>query len=120
MALILLADDDPNMREIARRSLEGDGHTVILAQDGTDALDQIVANDRIELLISDIDMPGLTGIELASRAIAKVPKLKIILISGHASGFTGTEPLKPNLREMLLKPLSLETIRSKVRAVLAA
>jgi two-component system, cell cycle response regulator CpdR len=119
MALILLADDDANMRDLVRRSLEGDGHTVAVAQDGTDAYDQLVAAKGVDLLISDIDMPGLTGIELARRAIAQAPKLKIILISGHASGFSGTDALKPNLREMLTKPLSLDTLRTKVRAVVA-
>jgi DNA-binding NtrC family response regulator len=120
MALILLADDDANMRDIVRRALEAEGHRVVLAQDGMEAYDQLVAAKGVDLLISDIDMPGLTGIELARRAIAHTPALKIILISGHASGFNGTDALRPHLREMLTKPLSLDTLRSKVRAVIAA
>jgi two-component system, cell cycle response regulator CpdR len=121
MATILIADDDANMRETARRALVGDGHIVIVAQDGTEALDHVQSHAAaLDLLVSDVDMPGLTGIELAAKAIALAPSLKVVLISGHSSGFDGTENLKPHLCQMLTKPFSLDVLRSTVKKVLAS
>jgi two-component system, cell cycle response regulator CpdR len=120
MATILLADDDAATRDMARRALESDGHTVIAAQDGAEALDRMLAAPgAIELIISDIDMPGLNGIELASKAIKAAPGLKLILMSGLTGGFSGTDQLKPQLRHMLTKPFSLEALRAAVKSVLA-
>lgn len=120
MASILLADDDAAMRDLIRRALEGEGHTVIVAQDGTEALELLLAQTvTVNLLISDIDMPGLNGIELASKAIASAPALRLILMSGLTGGFSGADQLKPHLRQMLSKPFSLDTLRATVKTVLA-
>jgi two-component system, cell cycle response regulator CpdR len=121
MATILLADDDSAMRDLARRALEGDGHRVIVAQDGAEALEQMLkALGSVELLVTDVDMPGLNGIELATQAIASAPQLRLVLMSGLTGSFTGIDALKPNLRQMLTKPFSLDTLRSTVKAALAS
>ena len=121
MATILLADDDAAMRDLIRRALEGEGHTVIAAEDGTEALELLLAKaGAVNLLISDIDMPGLNGIELAGKAIASAPAIRLILMSGLTSGFAGTDQLKPHLRQMLSKPFSLDSLRLAVKSALAA
>jgi two-component system, cell cycle response regulator CpdR len=119
MATILLADDDSAMRDLARRALESEGHKVVAAQDGAEALEHMLAApNAFDLIISDIDMPGLNGIELAAKAIKAAPGIKLVLMSGLTSGFSGADQLKPQLRQMLSKPFSLDTLRSTVKAVL--
>ncbi len=69
MAQILLADDDAATRDLVKRALEGDGHTVTLTQDGTEALDQVKEGGlKFDLLVSDVDMPTIDGIALAEHA----------------------------------------------------
>jgi DNA-binding NtrC family response regulator len=119
MARILLADDESATRDLVRRALAGEGHTVIEAQDGGEALDQIKAQGAaIELLISDVQMPTLDGLALADAARRHVPGLRVILMTGFASGLASTDHLKPNLRRVMTKPFSLDDIRSAVRAAL--
>lgn len=119
MALILLADDDAASLEFMKRSLSGDGHDVTTVQDGLDALDRLTANEgrRFEILITDIEMPGLDGIELAKKALSHNPNLKILLVSGFATGVDRAGSVTgPNVMA-LNKPLSLEQIRSAVKSL---
>ena len=66
--LVLVVDDDPMVLEVTASMLEEFGCEVTTAASGTDALQQLSANQRIEILITDINMPGMSGCELAERA----------------------------------------------------
>ena len=69
MAHILLADDDKTTRDLVKRALESEGHTVEITQDGSEALDRIKAGAAsIDVLVSDIHMPGIDGIGVARRS----------------------------------------------------
>lgn len=119
MAKILLADDDAASLEFMKRSLTGDGHDVSTVQDGLDAWDRLVDNEGrgVEILITDIEMPGLDGIELAKRALAQNPNLKILLVSGFATGVDRANSVTgPNVLA-LNKPLTLEQIRTAVKSL---
>lgn len=119
MARILLADDDAATRDLVRRALAADGHDVVVTQDGTEALDSLLADvEGFKLLISDVDMPGLNGIELAAKAMAASPKLGVVLMTGLAEGTTNANRLGPGLRQFVTKPFTLEQIRSVVRKAL--
>ena len=83
MAQILLADDDAATRDLVKRALEGDGHTVTLTQDGTEALDQVKEGGlKFDLLVSDVDMPTIDGIALAEQALPPQPGIRVLLMSG--------------------------------------
>src|SRR4051794_31368429 len=83
MANILLAEDDDAMRQFLSTALTRDGHRVSSHRDGQQAL---AALDRpYDLLIADIVMPGLDGIELARRARASDPRLRVMFITGFAA-----------------------------------
>src|SRR5215471_19230327 len=70
MARILLADDDAATRELVQRALAMDGHDVVVTQDGAEALERLEAGGgRIDLLISDVQMPGVDGIDLVEKGL---------------------------------------------------
>ncbi len=120
MARILLADDDAGMRELIGRALSNDGHDVTIVEDGGAAHAHIVgAGPKPDLLISDVQMPGLDGVTLAEKAIADVPGLRVVLMSGFANAVRSTDHLRPNLTQLLAKPVSLDEMRAAVRGALA-
>lgn len=120
MARILLADDDAATRDLVKRALATDGHAVTSTQDGTEALDAITAGPaNFDLLISDVQMPGLDGIGLAEHALGAAPGLRIILMSGFAGELDRAGHLKGKLSKVIIKPFTLDEIRTAVKAALA-
>lgn len=119
MARILLADDDAAMLDLVSRALATDGHTVVTAHDGQDALDKATtASPAFEVLISDVQMPILDGISLAEALLKTNPALRIILMSGLQSEMVRAGQIKAQTNRFLLKPFTLEQIRSTIRQVL--
>ena len=80
---VLVVDDDPSVLEVVADMLEDLGCNVISADSGADALDHLKRNDQISILITDINMPGMDGHELAERAKRIRPELKVLQLSGR-------------------------------------
>ncbi len=118
MARILLADDDAATRDLVKRALEGDGHTVQVTQDGSEALDRVKAAQPFDLLVSDVEMPLLDGVKLAERASALQPGLRILLMSGFAEQLERAKTLKGPHVAMISKPFTLDQVRATVRKLL--
>jgi CheY-like chemotaxis protein len=119
MARILLADDDQATRDLVKRALESDGHTVDLTQDGMEALEALTgAAQPFDVLVSDVHMPGLDGIALARQASAANPSLKMLLMSGFAEELERAETLQTPHLAVIIKPFTLEQVRAAVRALL--
>ncbi|HRK19575.1 MAG TPA: response regulator [Hyphomicrobiaceae bacterium] len=117
MARILLADDDAAMRDLAKRALLADGHEVTVVQDGQDALEAIEADPKaFDLLISDVQMPGLDGLSLARSAVQANPALRIVLMTAYAGSVSVPDGLSGNIRSVLTKPLTLDQIKAAARA----
>jgi CheY-like chemotaxis protein len=120
MARILLADDDASTRDLVQRALGLDGHEVVVTQDGVDALEQLLSDPaRIDLLITDVHMPGLDGISLLEKGLAAAPKLRIVLMSGFVGELGRAERWRSKISAIISKPFTLEQIRSAVKAALA-
>ena len=84
---ILIAEDEPMLRKLLRRTLEKDGYDVLVAENGQEALDIAKEHEAdIDMLVSDIQMPGMTGIELATELNRLLPKLPVLLVSGFSHG----------------------------------
>ena len=81
---ILLVEDEPMVRSVAERALTRHGYTVITADNGEDALEIIAKNEPIDLLISDVVMPGMDGPTMVREARQSRPDLKILFMSGYA------------------------------------
>ena len=84
MSRILVVEDEKNLRCLYKLELERDGHEVVLAADGTDAL-RVLDEAPPDLVIMDIWMPGMDGIEAMGRMLSRIPKLPIILYSACSS-----------------------------------
>ncbi len=85
---ILLVDDEPLIRRLARVFLELEGFRVLEASDAAEALELYHANAaRIQLVLTDLNMPGMTGIELATQIRRQRPEMPIVFISGSLSQF---------------------------------
>ena len=116
MARILLAEDDQSMREFLARALERSGHDVTAVPDGLAALDA-VSERAYELLIADIVMPGIDGIEVSRQASKVNADLKVLFITGFAA-------VDMNAREemgdtkVLSKPFHLRELVDHVDAIL--
>jgi two-component system, cell cycle response regulator CpdR len=80
---VLVVDDDPDVLDAIAEMLEELGCNVVRAEDGRQALDRLVQNDQISILITDINMPGMDGHELAARAKSIRSELQVLQLSGR-------------------------------------
>lgn len=119
MANILVAEDEPTERGLLVRGLAADGHTVTEAENGLVALQRLQANPgAFHVLVTDVDMPEIDGIELARRALAVNASLKVLLISGFTGSMDRCADLVSHGARSLVKPLALDKVRAEVRALL--
>ena len=113
---VLVVEDDPSMRRMAERILGRAGYEVSTSPGGRDALRQLEADDHFDLLLTDVVMPEMSGTELAGRAAALYPELRILLMSGYVDR-PGVGPVEDDA-ELLEKPFRAEDLLEKVREVL--
>jgi two-component system, cell cycle sensor histidine kinase and response regulator CckA len=116
---VLIAEDDSTVRRAAARALEGRGHRVIEADSGTDAL-TLIENypEPIDLLLTDIVLPGIDGIELAERARGIRPGLRIILTSGYTEGTVFRQSARIEGAAFIQKPFTAGQLTDRVRGIL--
>lgn len=114
-ATILLVDDDPAVRDVTAAMLEDLGYGVIEADDGEAALDLLSRGVRVDLMLADVAMPGMTGTELIREVKARRAGLPVLLVTGyadeHALEAVGEDRL-------VLKPFRTEDLGRKVRVAL--
>ncbi|WP_061930906.1 response regulator [Aureimonas sp. AU22] len=119
MARILIAEDDTGIRLLVARALRLEGHDVLVAEDGEMAVDILAEeNGAFDLLLSDIRMPGMTGIELAHAAHATFPELPILLMTGYAEQKEAAEDLSAFILGVVEKPFTISEIRQRVAQAL--
>jgi two-component system, cell cycle sensor histidine kinase and response regulator CckA len=118
---VLVVEDEEIVRSLVREMLEGLGYTVLDARDGEDALRLLArAALRIDLVISDLVMPRMSGRELARRVAEMRPETAVLLVSGYAGDTTAAEgPLDP-AAAFLEKPFTGRELAEKVRGLLDA
>ncbi|MEM1410220.1 MAG: response regulator [Pseudomonadota bacterium] len=119
MAAILLAEDDDSMRAFLKRALERAGHTVVDAAQGDDALSELQLRE-FDLLLTDIVMPIMDGIELARRAADIDPAMKIMFITGFAAVALNPANKTPQDAKVLSKPFHLRDLVEEVDRLIAA
>jgi len=113
MAKILVAEDDPAMRQFIVAALERAAHRVTGVGDGLSALTALGGAD-FDVLLADIVMPGLDGIELARQAGSRWPALKIMFITGFAGVSMGEKPDDQSPDRLLSKPFHLSELVRQV------
>lgn len=115
--IVLVVEDDDRVRTYSVEALRELGYTVVHAQHGPEALDMIAAGQGAALLFTDMVMPEMTGRQLAERASALIPGLKVLYTSGYTREMDNPDPDGPPL---LPKPFALAQLAHAVRAVLDA
>ena len=121
MARILIAEDEEGIRSLVARALSQDGHAVVTANDGAEALDLLTREQgAFELLLTDIRMPIMDGIALALAAARDHPHVAILLMTGFADQRERASGLDALIQDVIAKPFSLATIRTAVRDAIAA
>ena len=119
MARILIAEDEEGLRSLVARALSMDGHAVMTANDGAEALDVLSReHGGFELLLTDIRMPVMDGIALALAAARDHPHVSILLMTGFADQRERAFGLEALIRDVITKPFSLATIRTAVNEAL--
>lgn len=121
MARILLAEDDPALRRVLVRALDIAGHSVMATGDGLEALESLQGRP-VDLLLADIVMPGLDGMELSRRAAALHPEIRIMFITGFSAitMHDGRIQHAPEGARLLSKPFHLRDLVRQVEALLEA
>jgi two-component system cell cycle response regulator CpdR len=121
MPRILIAEDEEPLRALIGRVLTEDGHAVVTAADGAEALDVLKREGgRFDLLLTDIRMPVMDGLALALASARDFPALPILLMSGYADQRERACGLDTLIRAVIAKPFTLAAIKSAVAAAVAA
>jgi len=118
MPRILLAEDDDSLRGFLTRALERAGYDVTACADGDEAIRAL--DDSWDLLLTDIVMPGVDGIEVARRAAANQPGLRIMFITGFAAVALAAGETAPAGAKVLSKPIHLRELVAEVERMMAA
>ena len=109
---ILLVDDDPMVREATAWMLADAGHRVAEAVDGLAALEHLIASGPVDLLITDINMPRMDGLELAQQTRSRWPGMPVLLVSGR--------PHPPGTQAFMPKPFGWDRLMQAVAQVVRA
>ena len=118
---VLLVEDDPTIRDFAARALENQGFLVLRAANAEDAINAEKNHpNKINVLVSDVVMPGMDGITLAKNLAQKNPTLRIILISGYAENAFRDPASNTDQTRFLPKPFGLNELVEAVRAAINA
>jgi PAS domain S-box-containing protein len=115
---VLLVDDDAAVRGFTRRRLENCGYTVLEADGTESALERLGRGDEIDLLLTDLVMPGGDGASLAREVMAQYPNVGILLMSGYADCTLENSGLEGGDIAFLQKPFTVSQLRRSVRSVL--
>jgi signal transduction histidine kinase/CheY-like chemotaxis protein len=110
---ILVVDDEQVVQSLVRDALEDEGHAVLTAGNGEEAL-ALLATESIDLLITDIRMPKMDGIELVERMRETQPAVGVVFITGYASLNSAKDAIKHGALDYVMKPFELHEIRQAV------
>jgi CheY-like chemotaxis protein len=114
---ILLVDDDPDVREFMELALEEAGHSVRAAGNAEEALRILSGAPQIDLLVTDVIMPGASGVDLARRALGMRPELHVLFVTGYTRNIAPAELARS---AVLDKPFASDQLLHAVDRVLHA
>lgn len=119
MAKLLIVEDDESVRMFVSRALERAGHQIDVAADGAQGL-EFIDTERgcYDLVVSDIRMPEMDGIEMAKAAAGLFPAMKIMLMTGYAEQRERAKSLETIVAEVMAKPFTIAELRETVMRVI--
>jgi DNA-binding NtrC family response regulator len=107
---ILLIEDDPGSREALLVLLKGSGFAMTACSSGKEGL-QLLTGERFDIVISDLFLPDVSGIEILTQVKLDSPRTEVILITGHASAETAVKAMKEGAYDYITKPLNFDELR---------
>jgi two-component system, NtrC family, response regulator AtoC len=117
---ILIVDDEPNMRRVLAALLERDGHEVIVADSGRDAVRKAKATRILHLLVTDYLMPDMNGLEVLEAVRKHHHGLRTLIISGHGTVRSAVEAMRLGAFDFITKPFDMDQVRETVARALEA
>ncbi len=116
---VLIIDDEPGIRDVLAFQLKEEGFEVVTAQDGAEALD-LFSKDTFEVVITDLKMPGVSGVEVVKKVKAKASRTIVIVLTGVGSIDSAVETMRLGCDDYLMKPLpSLNVVKQAINRCLA-
>jgi CheY-like chemotaxis protein len=113
-ATILVVDDDKDVRQLAVSCLESLGYQVVAADGGNVAVQLAASNDKIDMVLIDIAMPEITGVEAMDAILKKRPNIPFL----YMTGYVGPTKLDPSEQRVLKKPFTIAELAAKVEELL--
>ena len=113
-ATTLVVDDEQSIRIVLQRALEGVGYHVLTAASGQEALDWM-SQSRVEVMLLDVKMPGLSGFDVLHKVHTEHPETAIIMVTGLADVNTGVEAMKMGAHDYIVKPFNVDDVLIKAR-----
>ncbi|HTY05262.1 MAG TPA: response regulator [Gemmatimonadales bacterium] len=114
---VLIVDDEDAIRRALERFISRLGHRAVTARDGVSALERI-AQGRFDLMLCDVRMPGLSGVDLVPRVLERDPDVAILMLTAVDEPRTAVECLKLGAYDYLLKPVDLDELELAMRGAL--
>ncbi|AEC01861.1 sigma-54-dependent transcriptional regulator [Parasphaerochaeta coccoides] len=111
---ILIADDEKNIREGLGMAMELEGYAVLLAADGTEAWN-LINSQTVDLVISDLRMPGLSGEELLKKISGAYPRLPVVILTGHGTIESAVTAMRDGAVDFITKPVNLDRLTLLVK-----
>ena len=116
--IILIVEDDEATLELLAQTLSKEGYRTLMAQDGTQAI-QIASTNRLDLVVLDLNLPDITGIEVMGELKAIDERLQIIVLTGHGSRERARSAMEKGAFDFLTKPFDLKHVCAVVSEALA-
>lgn len=117
--IVLVVEDEAVVRSLIVEVLDELGYRALQAADAQEAIPLLESHQRIDLMISDVGLPGMNGRQLADFARLSRPNLKVLFATGYAEGSNVSSYLAPNM-EIITKPFAIEALASKIKEILKA
>lgn len=115
IARVLLVDDEAPFVDALSKRLDKRGITVTTALSGTEGLEKLNADSRIDIVILDVKMPGMDGIQTLRAIKSEHPLVEVIMLTGHATVESAIEGMKLGALDYLMKPCEMEILMAKLQ-----
>ncbi|HEU0032020.1 MAG TPA: PAS domain S-box protein [Kofleriaceae bacterium] len=118
-ATVLLVEDDPLLQRVIARGLRQAGYTVLVARDGEQALDLARDTAAIDVLVTDVVMPKLSGRQLVERFVALHPRTQVLFVSGYTADIIARKGILEPGQNFLAKPYTIDALVGRIEQLLA-
>ncbi|MCF8036157.1 MAG: response regulator [Desulfobacteraceae bacterium] len=112
---VMLVDDEAEFIDTTTKRLEKRDLKVLTAYSGKDALEKVSSNRNLEVMILDVKMPGMDGLEVLQEMKKKYPLIEVIMLTGHATIESAIEGMKAGAFDYLMKPCEMDQLVEKVQ-----